>query len=228
MDGGSLYLGDDGLDPHLMAAADRSGWNSVRFRIVMDTQNAGLANSERRNSQVEPDVLRAALRLALSACRQLSDELGAPVSELELIDVEPHTWPDSSLGLARPGAVYAPAVTDGLILRFRWSSAEYTFHTSWQGPPVCMALESAPAWNEDHPLVADAMLRLAESLGERFSAITFVGAAGGRALDASAEREGAADNEDAEQFVTVDLRCGGLAFRFTGPAEGPLRRVSSD
>ncbi len=162
-------------------------------------------------------------RLVLTACTMLCQALAAHPAELTLQSVEPRTWPDTSLGLPQPGTVYAPVVTPGYVLRLQRGSDIFTFHSAIQGPPVCADLLPSPAFDADHPLIADAILDLAERLQTRFSCIALVHAA---VQDPSNPKEGPsqADVHTAGQppHLHVVLRCGTRTYTYRGPLDRAL------
>ncbi len=162
-------------------------------------------------------------RLVLAACTMLCQALSAHPAELTLQSVEPRTWPDTSLGLPQPGTVYAPVMTPGYVLRLQRGPDIFIFHAALQGPPVCAHLLPSPAFDADHPLIADAMLDLATRLQTPFSRI---------ALEHAAMQGPAEPKEDPFQadvhtagqppHLHVVLRCGTRTYTYQGPLDRAL------
>ena len=70
-----------------------------------------------------PDVVRLAIE-ALSA------ETGTPRDQIAVARVEPHDWPDSSLGCPQPGRAYLQVVTPGYRVFLVAGGREYEYHTN--------------------------------------------------------------------------------------------------
>ena len=63
----------------------------------------------------------------------LSDELGIPTQEIEVLSVEMYEWPDTSLGCPEPGKSYAQVVTTGYRLILRAQDKQYEVHVDQEG-----------------------------------------------------------------------------------------------
>lgn len=70
-----------------------------------------------------PDVVRLAIE-ALAA------ETGVPREQIVVARVEPHDWPDSSLGCPQPGRAYLQVVTPGYRVFLAAGGREYEYHTN--------------------------------------------------------------------------------------------------
>jgi hypothetical protein len=76
--------------------------------------------------------------IVLLAREDLAARLGVPVDQVELVDAEPVTWPDASLGCPRPDMRYKQVPQDGLLIRLRAQGREYEYHSGAnRGPFLC-------------------------------------------------------------------------------------------
>ncbi len=175
------------------------------------------------DTSAEEDLPLQIGRLVLAACQMLCKALSADLAELTLQSMSPCTWPDASLGLPQPGIVYAPVITKGYLLRIQRRTDIFVFHSSIQGPPVCPELRPPLTLGADHPLIANAMLDLAEQLHTSFSSIS-LDRAEIKVGDCPAESQMALDTQKSgqEQNLYVVLRCGDQTYTFLGPPKGPL------
>ncbi len=72
------------------------------------------------------------------AAADLSARAGVPASQIQVVSVEPVTWPDASLGCPKPGMMYAQVMTDGLRIRLRANGQVYEYHSGGsQAPFLC-------------------------------------------------------------------------------------------
>ena len=72
-------------------------------------------------------------RARLSLAREL--ELG--FDEVEIVSAEPQTWPDSSLGCAKPGEMAAQVITSGYAMVFKSARGNYRVHATDNYAVVC-------------------------------------------------------------------------------------------
>ena len=63
------------------------------------------------------------------ARRDLAEQLGVPVGQIEVSGVTPVQWPDSSLGSPGPGRLYSSVVTPGYLIVLQVNGQSYTYHT---------------------------------------------------------------------------------------------------
>lgn len=64
-----------------------------------------------------------------AACAFLVDHLEIPVTQIQLLYVEPQTWSDASLGCAGSGRHYAQVVTPGYRVMLQVETRQYELHT---------------------------------------------------------------------------------------------------
>jgi hypothetical protein len=71
----------------------------------------------------------AAAELVALAQRRLSQELDLPARSIQLIEVQPYTWTESSLGCPIPGQQYLAATADGYRIVLQAGDRRYLFHS---------------------------------------------------------------------------------------------------
>jgi hypothetical protein len=83
-------------------------------------------NGNLPGSNANPDA-----QLAIDAALQdAASHLAVPNNQLRVDQVEPHKWPDSSLGCPQPGMMYSQIVTPGfLIVISSTSGKQLEYHT---------------------------------------------------------------------------------------------------
>ncbi len=75
----------------------------------------------------EPFVQQPApVRLAVE---RFAAEIGQPPESIELLGVEPVTWPDASLGCPQPGKMYAQVLTEGYRVELEAEGELAEYHT---------------------------------------------------------------------------------------------------
>ena len=180
-----------------------------------------------RDSSFDEVQLLQIGRLVLLACQMLCEANSAGIEDLELLSLEPRVWPDSSLGLPQPAVTYTPVFTSGYVLRIRQGADTFVFHTSLQGPPICPDILKPQALDQNHPLIANAMLDLAEQLKVRFSDIAFDRSEiqFQPSVEDSVAGKSVSLSEEEGQLVVV-LKCADRAYEFLGPVRGPLHLKS--
>lgn len=75
-----------------------------------------------------------------AAVKVLVDKLLITVPEITIVKVEAMEWPDACLGVSRPDARCAQAITPGYRVVLEYSGQQYTFHTNSDGSSVVEAL----------------------------------------------------------------------------------------
>jgi hypothetical protein len=70
----------------------------------------------------QPLPVRAAIEL-------MAQEFGIEVDAIQVLSVEPITWPDGSLGCPKPGMMYTQMLTDGFRVRLAGGAEEAEYHT---------------------------------------------------------------------------------------------------
>jgi len=73
---------------------------------------------------------RVAHEAAAKAVADLSRRLAVAPAAIHVAGIEPHTWPDTSLGLPEPGKAYAQVETRGYIVTLECARQIYTYHVA--------------------------------------------------------------------------------------------------
>ncbi len=68
----------------------------------------------------------------LQAVSDLAGRLAVPLDAIVVHSVTAVAWRDASLGLARPGFVYAQVITPGYRIELEASGARYRYHADMQ------------------------------------------------------------------------------------------------
>ena len=77
-----------------------------------------------------PPEAAAAVDAALQAAAQ---HLGVSPDQLQVTQVEPHEWPDASLGCPQPGQMYSQVVTPGYLVMITSDGHQLEYHTDMRG-----------------------------------------------------------------------------------------------
>ena len=80
-----------------------------------------------RSSQGPP--LEEAQRTVDLAKAELAQRQGIPQDSIQVIEVSPVDWPDTSLGCPQPGMVYAQVITPGYRILLSDGQREYQYHS---------------------------------------------------------------------------------------------------
>jgi len=79
------------------------------------------------------------------AIADLAGRLEIAAGEIEVVTVEPVTWPDASLGCPQPGMAYAQVQQDGLLIRLQAGDRVYEYHSGGMRDPfLCEQVEVPP------------------------------------------------------------------------------------
>jgi hypothetical protein len=77
------------------------------------------------------------------AAAELAHRLGVDVGLITVLDVEAVQWPDTSLGVTKPGKIYAQVITPGYRIRLEVNGGVYELHGDTEGRFV-MASDPEP------------------------------------------------------------------------------------
>ena len=94
------------------------------------TQGGGTASATQPVSVTPPPEAAAAVDAAMQAAAQ---HLGVSPDQLQVTQVEPHQWPDASLGCPQPGQLYSQIVTPGYLVSITSGSHQLEYHTDMRG-----------------------------------------------------------------------------------------------
>ena len=78
-----------------------------------------------------------AAALAAQAQEELSQQLGIPVEQVDLVSVEAVEWSDASMGCPEPGKMYAQVITPGYRLVLSAEGEEYAYHANAKAGKLC-------------------------------------------------------------------------------------------
>ena len=103
----------------------------------------------------EPALVPAAIvpeslqqKITALAVTNLANRLSVDQSTIEIILIEPLTWPNSALGCPQPGQFYSEVTIPGLRIRLAVASVEVVYHTDLAGTLLlCPAQDKG---NPDH------------------------------------------------------------------------------
>jgi hypothetical protein len=68
--------------------------------------------------------------VVFKAREALASQLGISVEQITVINVEPVEWPDSCLGVSKPGIMCAMMITPGYRVILRANNSDYEYHTN--------------------------------------------------------------------------------------------------
>ncbi len=104
--------------------------------VASSASISSMAAAPQDNGAADTTKAKAATELARN---QLARELQMDVANIEALTTEPHTWPDSSLGCGKPGAMAAQVITSGYAVLLKTPRGNYRVHTSDQYAVICGA-----------------------------------------------------------------------------------------
>jgi hypothetical protein len=75
--------------------------------------------------------------LVAQATSDLAQRVGVDPASIQLIEANPQSWPDASLGCPQDGQIYAQVVTDGYRIVLEAGGQRYAFHTDRDKAVYC-------------------------------------------------------------------------------------------
>ncbi len=87
---------------------------------------SGVAGSKGTQAGKPADIMSA-------ITTDLSERLGAPLAEIQVVSVDPMTWNDGSLGCPQPGQSYLQALTPGMRVVMQHAGKSYEYHAASRG-----------------------------------------------------------------------------------------------
>jgi hypothetical protein len=81
-------------------------------------------------SESKPIQETQSQKLVRLAKQDLAQRLAIPGEKINLLAVNPVTWPDSSLGVPKPGVMVTPVLTPGFQILFEALGRKYYYHTN--------------------------------------------------------------------------------------------------
>lgn len=83
-----------------------------------------------------PGAVQSGLMLEATVAN-LSDFAGITTDAIQVVSVEPTTWPDAGLGCPVEGMAYAQVLVEGSIITLRAGDEAYTYHTAGSEYVLC-------------------------------------------------------------------------------------------
>ncbi len=84
-------------------------------------------------------------RLVAQAKEDLAGRLAIDVAQIDLVEIEPVTWPDGSLGCPQPGMRYIQVPQDGALILLAVEGRVYEYHSGGgRDPFLCELKPLAP------------------------------------------------------------------------------------
>lgn len=71
------------------------------------------------------------------ALQTLASQLKIAASDMTVVRIEPHTWPDSSLGCGKPGALAMQVLTEGYVVMLAAQGKQYRVHVADGRALIC-------------------------------------------------------------------------------------------
>lgn len=125
------------------------------FRFVLEAQGqVYIYHTDQRDTvrlcqEIESTLGRAedllleidpvAVEMVALAQRRLADRLGLSLQRIQLVDVMPMTWTDSSLGCPQAGQIYPPVTIEGYRIVLMAGAVEYIYHSDSTQVLACAA-----------------------------------------------------------------------------------------
>jgi hypothetical protein len=121
---------------------------SLVYRIHVASDRAVICGKPLEVEAPPPPPAKAGSDLAAiveAARRDLAERLAVDPDGIEVVEARSLVWPDGSLGCPEPGMMYTEALQDGTLVRLRYGSEVYAYHSGGtRGPFLC-----APADQRD-------------------------------------------------------------------------------
>lgn len=103
-----------------------------------ETPASGVVGGQIAPAPGKPDLTRmpqAGLFLE-AAVMDASERSGVAQEAVEVVSVEPMTWPNTSLGCPEEGLAYAEVITEGSLITLEVGGETFTYHTAGSGEYV--------------------------------------------------------------------------------------------
>lgn len=85
-------------------------------------------------SAAMPQATEPAQRRAIQT---LASQLQIAESDMTVVRVEPHTWPDSSMGCGKPGSLALQVITEGYVVMLAAQGKQYRVHVANGRALIC-------------------------------------------------------------------------------------------
>ncbi len=87
-----------------------------------------------------------AQEMARLSREDLGQRLGLSIDEITILEIEPVTWPDASLGCGQPEEVYAQVLTPGFFVRLEAKGRQYLYHTDQSSTVILCTGDTLPVF----------------------------------------------------------------------------------
>ena len=111
---------------------------TLGYRIVLEAEQKEYELHTDQSGQAIVICQRELQRGPAAGVAYLSDELGIPTQDIEVLSVEMYEWPDTSLGCPESGKAYAQVVTTGYRLVLRAQDKKHEVHVDEDGEIVVL------------------------------------------------------------------------------------------
>jgi hypothetical protein len=117
--------------------------DSRRYRVHVASERAVICEEPREVEEDEPPEAPSAPRekadplapVVEAARKDLAGRLSVEAERIEVVEARSMVWPDGSLGCPEPGRLYTQALQDGALVRLRYGSEVYAYHSGRRGEP---------------------------------------------------------------------------------------------
>jgi hypothetical protein len=114
---------------------------------------------------------------AVAAQQALAAQLGIPIDQIQIREIEQVQWPNACLGAAQPDEMCAMVIVDGFRIVMDVDGEVFTFHTNMDGSQLRMAQPGGPLGENPVPLAVErARQLLSEQLGIALNQVEVISA----------------------------------------------------
>lgn len=131
----------------LIIAIGMIGWTRSAYYLVTQPSGAGpqtatapLTEAQAMKADSSSEEIRnpALDRMLIQAKEDLAARLSIQIDEIDLVEMRPVIWPDSSFGCPKPDMAYTQVQCDGLLILLKARDQIYEYHSgSGQKPFLC-------------------------------------------------------------------------------------------
>ena len=130
--------GQDGQVVEESVSADASD-----LKVVSVPKASGEAGAVSKTVEEKVSLGPGLQRLADLSMQHLGSTMGVEQAEIEVVQADYVTWPDSSIGCPQPGYQYMQVLTNGSRIRLRANKQVYQYHSGGNRQPFLCENPSA-------------------------------------------------------------------------------------
>ena len=122
-------------EPNTAAVTEQKSGKSAKLEVVSVPEVAGDTNAPIKQAEAispGPEMQR----LVEQAKNDLATELSINSQDIDVLQAEFVTWPDSSVGCPQPGMQYLQVLTSGARILLEANNAIYAYHSGGNRPLV--------------------------------------------------------------------------------------------